>query len=125
MYALSVTENGQGVIQIDCFRELFSVDFSFWTKVEYEAHWQKASEALKAGQVVSFIQSMSAPKSTNFYTIWAAYPVDEEIIFQEQLLFLNELEQDFDIEQPHLNALPYEEFSEDGEPISQWRSQIE
>ncbi len=32
MYNFSVTEEGRGEIQIDNFREQFSVDFGFWTK---------------------------------------------------------------------------------------------
>ncbi|WP_170944163.1 hypothetical protein, partial [Leptolyngbya sp. BC1307] len=94
-------------------------------KDEYETHWQQASRSLEAGQSVSFIQSMHDPKSANFYTIWAAYPAEGGVIFQEQILFLEELGRDFNIKHLHLNALPYSTFSEDGEPISQWRTQIE
>lgn len=123
MYNFSVTEDRKGEIQIDNFRERFTVDFSFWTKAEYEVHWHQASRVLEMRQAVSFIQSMHDPKSANFYRTWAAYSLGGEIIFQEQLLMLDELAKKFGIEQPHLNALPYEAVSENGEPLSKWRSQ--
>ena len=125
MYSFSLTEEGNGEIQIDDFREQFSVDFSFWKRADYQSHWRQASTALKAGRAVSFIQSMCDPATANFYRVWAAYPQGSEVIFQEQILFLDELEESFNPQHPHLNSLPYESVSEDGEPISEWRSHIE
>jgi len=124
MYSFSIIEDSNGEIRIDSFRERFPMDFSFWNKTDYQAHWQQASTALKAGQAVSFIQSMYSPETANFYRAWVAYPCDDEVIFQEQMLILDELEEGFDAQHLHLNAQPYESVSEDGEPISEWRSQI-
>ena len=124
MYSFSITEEGNGEIQIDGFREQFPVDFSVWKRADYQYHWRQASTALKAGRAVSFIQSICDPETGNFYRIWAAYLRNDEVIFQEQILFLDELEEGFNTQHPHLNALPYESVSEDGEAISEWRSQI-
>ena len=124
MYSFSITEDSNGEIRIDSFHERFSMDFSFWNKADYHAHWQQASTVLKAGQAVSFIQSMYPPETANFYRTWVAYPHSDEVIFQEQILFLDELEGGFNAKHLHLNAQPYESVSEDGEPISEWQSQI-
>ena len=123
MYEFSITEDGYGEIQIDNFRERFYPDFSFWSRADYYAHWRQASDALDAGQAVSFIQCMYDSATSNFYQVWAAYPCNGEVIFQEQLLILDEIKADFNAQYMHLNAQPYEAVSEDGDPISEWRTQ--
>ncbi|MEO0704427.1 MAG: hypothetical protein AAF050_02050 [Cyanobacteria bacterium J06649_5] len=104
MYSFSITEDSNGEIRIDSFRERFPMDFSFWDKADYQSHWQQASTALKAEQAVSFIQSMYPPETANFYRAWVAYPCNDEVIFQEQMLFIDELEGGFNTQHPHLNA---------------------
>ena len=39
---------------------------------------------------------------------------------QEHIVFLNKLEEPFDINNPHKHIKPYESISEDGEEISEW-----
>ena len=123
MYQISVISGQMGQIQIDDFKETFFMDFGFWGKAEYEAHWLTASRALADGLDVSFIQSMQAPESANFFRIWAAYPRANEVVFQEQILFLGD-GRSFNIQEPHLNAHPYHSLSEDGDEISEWRTTI-
>ena len=40
---------------------------------------------------------MCDPETGNFYRVWAAYPRNDEVIFQEQILFLDELEEGFNL----------------------------
>ncbi|MBT2151757.1 hypothetical protein KKI34_08020 [Pseudoalteromonas tetraodonis] len=121
MYKLVINENGIGEIQIGDFRESFLADFSFWSKSDYEVHWREASAQLAAGRAVSFITSITDPSTSNFIRSWACYPIECELVFQEQILFLEELQQPFNINEPHFNALPYESVTEEGEKISEWR----
>jgi len=124
MYRISVNTDGMGEIQIDDFKEVFSIDFRYWTESQYEAHWLAASRALAEGRDVSFVQSMHLPEGANFYRIWAAYPRSGEIVFQEQILMLSEIGRPFNVQEPHFNALPYHSLSEDGEQVSEWRTKI-
>ena len=121
MYKLSINKNGQGEIQIGDFKESFFPEFSFWVKSDYESHWNEASSHLLDGKSVSFITSISEPDTSNFIRSWACYPVGEYLVFQEQILFLNDLERPFNLQEPHKNSLPYESVDEDGNKISEWK----
>lgn len=121
MWQLSITEDGLGSIQIDDFKESFQADLSFWSKSDYEHHWDRATQALNKGSPVVFITSITDPMTSNFIRSWACYPTSGDLIFQEQILFLDDLEKPFNLEKPHSNCLPYESVTEDGEGISEWR----
>ena len=122
MFKITVSTNGKGKIVIDDFCESFSADMSFWTTGDYEKHWEEAMEALCRGEAVSFITSITDPKATNVIRSWACYPIEGELAFQEHLLFLDEIEGDFNLEQPHRNVQAYEAITEDGDEISEWRT---
>lgn len=121
MYKFSIADDGKGEIQIDDFKELFHSDFSFWSKLDYENHWIKASEELSGGNAVCFITSITDPNNSNFIRSWACYPINGDLVFQEQILFLEELNRPLNLNEPHSNTLPYESVTEDGDKISEWR----
>lgn len=125
MWRLSISDDGVGEIQIDDFKESFLSDLSFWSKSDYERHWSQASRALDDGSPVVLITSITDPARSNFFRSWACYPAESELIFQEHILFLEELEKPFDFEKPHSNVRPYESLTEDGEKISEWRTKFE
>ncbi|MBQ0754217.1 MAG: hypothetical protein KBT87_02220 [Gammaproteobacteria bacterium] len=83
MYQFSIEDHGKGSIQIDDFKELFDSDFSFWSKLDYENHWVKASEELLGGNAVCFITSITDPNNSNFIRSWACYPINGKLVFQE------------------------------------------
>jgi len=121
MYKFRFLQPGLGEIQIDDFKERFESDESYWSQEKYEAHWRAASERVAQGLDAYFITSTPDPKTANFIRGWACYPKEDELVFQEHLLFLDEFEK-FDIEQPYKHMLAYESTSEDGEEISEWRT---
>lgn len=124
MYAFQFTSDGKGQIQIDDFIESFESEFCFWSKSDYEAHWLKASEELSSGKDVSFITSITNPGSSNFIRTWTCYVKNKELIFQENILFLDDIPFEFNIATPHENVLPYESVTHDGDDISEWRTKI-
>ena len=124
MYRFTLKTCGKGQIQIDEFVESFHSDFSFWSKADYEKHWLKASEELALGNSVSFITSITDPAKANFINTWTCYVVNNELIFQENLLFLNDIPFKFNLTDAHKNVLPYESVSEDGDEISEWHTKI-
>ena len=120
MYEFKFIEQGKGVIKIDDFEEAFESDLSYWSQTQYEAHWQQAKTAINSGRSACFITSITNPKNSNFIRTWACHPINGKLVFQECILFLDELEPPFNINSPHLNLQPYESVSEDGEQISEW-----
>ncbi|WP_016954336.1 hypothetical protein [Catenovulum agarivorans] len=125
MYRFQLANSGKGQIQIDDFVESFESDFSFWSKSDYEAHWEQASAALLLGKSALFITSMSEPQNTNFIRAWACYVIGAELVFQENILFLDELPFKFNVAAPHTNVLPYESVTDEGYKISEWRTGVE
>ncbi|MGV6853455.1 MAG: hypothetical protein ACWA5R_14920 [bacterium] len=121
MYKFTINENGTGEIQLDDFRESFLADLSFWSKSDYETHWREASKQLNGGRAVSFITSITDPDNSNFIRSWVCYPIDGVLVFQEQILFLEDIPQPFNLNEPHCNVLPYESVTEEGDKISEWR----
>ncbi|QJR80430.1 hypothetical protein CA267_006410 [Alteromonas pelagimontana] len=125
MWTISISDSGVGKIQIDDFKESFRSDLSFWSKADYERHWSQAAKALGEGFPVVFITSITEPIISNFFRSWACYPVKGELIFQEHILFLEDLERPFDLDAPHSNVRAYESVTEDGERVSEWRTRHE
>lgn len=124
MYSFQFTNDGKGQIQIDDFIESFESEFCFWSKSDYEKHWLKASEELSLGKDVSFITSITNPKNSNFIRTWTCYVKNRELIFHENILFLDDMPFEFNIATPHKNVVPYESVTEDGDEISEWRTKI-
>ena len=122
MYNFKFIEKGLGEIQIDDFKELFESDHSFWNNEQYEEHWEISKAKVKNGEAAFFFTSITDPKHANFFRTWVCYPIKNELIFQEQLLFLNELAEQFDINNPHKHISPYVNITEDGDEISEWRT---
>jgi hypothetical protein len=124
MYQFRFINSNQGEIQIDSFVESFDSDQSFWSQQQYKEQWKSASTRLKQGLPSLFITSITEPENSNFIRTWVCYPIDGELVFQERILFLDELEIPFNIENPHQNIDPYNSISDDGDPISEWRTKI-
>jgi len=123
MYQFRFINSFQGEIQIDSFVESFDSDQSYWSQQQYMEQWKSASARLKEGKPSLFITSVTEPEKSNFIRTWICYPIDDELVFHERILFLDELETPFNIENPHLSIDPYNSVSEDGGPISEWRTE--
>jgi hypothetical protein len=124
MYKLSFEKIGAGQIQIDEFVESFESDHSYWSVQEYEAQWRAAEQRIDQGLPAVFFTSISKPDTANFFRTWVCYPTDDQLIFHEWILFLDQLAEPFDIRDPHKHILPYEAEDEDGNQISEWRTSV-
>lgn len=125
MWRLSLSNEGKGEIEIDDFRESFFSELSFWSRADYEGHWLRAAQAVKKGEAVSLITSITDPASSNFIRCWACYPFDGELVFQEQILFLDDLPEPFNLDEPHKNPHRYQSHTDDGDKISEWRTKAD
>ena len=124
MYKISIEENNNGKIVIDNFEEYFEIDYSYWSKGDYEEHWADSHSRLREGKTTVFLTSVSAPESANFLRGWVAYPVKEEVAFREQVFFQDQLKERFSLSLPHDMADMYSDTTEDGFKISEWRTTI-
>jgi hypothetical protein len=114
-----------GEIVLGGFRELFLASLSFWTRVQYEAHWREALNRIVTKESPScLITTMYDPVIANFIWWWPMYREAEEILVQNHLLLLTELKERFDPNNPYRFISEYGNRSEDGEPISEWKVSI-
>ena len=122
MYKFKFIAHGKGNIQIDNFSEEFDSDHSYWSKDQYVDHWKSCEQHLAEGKPTRFITSITEPNLSNFIKTWVAYPINDELVFQEHILFLNELIKPFNPLHPHALIQGYENKTEDDELISEWRT---
>ncbi|HHB1562324.1 TPA: hypothetical protein ACN98A_004435 [Vibrio parahaemolyticus] len=123
-FSFSLRGDGLGKIVIGSYEEHFVSDLNFWKVSDYIEHWNVAREVLTTGTSVSFITSITEPENSNFIRSWVCYYDNGELVFQEHMLFLDEPDFEFNIDEPHKNVRPYESITEEGEKISEWRIKI-
>ena len=122
MFNLRFIKPGLGEIQIDTFKETFECDHRYWSMNKYKEQWEEAKTKIIKKQPAMFITSILNPRFSSFARVWICYPIGDELVFQEQLLFYNQLNSPFDIGNPHKHISSYESVTEDGERISEWRT---
>ncbi len=122
MYEFRFIGIGEGEIQIDEFVETFESDHSFWSRQDYEGQWKSASERVDQGLPSIFFTSITEPEMSNFFRTWVCYPIGDELVFHDQILFLDNLVIPFNIDDPHQSIEPYVSVTDEGEPISEWRT---
>jgi len=115
-----------GRIAVGDFSEMFRMDLSFWGVNEYRRSWRRALQRLNSREVVDscLVSSITDPSSSNFIFCWPLYRRGEEVFVQNSLIFLDELSEDFDVEEPWLSIGPHVTVNEDGDRISEWRTEI-
>lgn len=124
MFEITYTKPGFGKITIDDFSESFESDHSYWSEAQYEEHWDKARQRVSNGHPAFFFTSVSNPISANFFRAWVCYPIGNELVFHEQILFLDQLDSEIDPDEPHIHVMPYTNISEEGDSISEWRTNV-
>ena len=122
MYEITFQEYGLGQIQIDDFVESFESDHSYWSPQDYETQWKEARSRVDRGLPAIFFTSISAPDTANFYRTWICYPDRDELAFHEWVMFLDQLDAPFNAQNPHVHIPEYQSHTEDGQPISEWRT---
>ncbi|MFK8076531.1 MAG: hypothetical protein AB8B84_08085 [Granulosicoccus sp.] len=122
LFSIKFIEPELGEIQIDDFKETFQTSLSYWRQGQYEQEWRSSVNRLKNGKNACFITSITDPLKSNFIWSWECYPIKNEFVFQERIIFLEELSNEFDEKDPHTHVHEYESISENGEQISEWRT---
>lgn len=123
-FSFLLNADGNGKVVIGPYQESFIAELSFWGIDDYVEHWRTAEDVLKGGNPVSFIISITDPENSNFIRSWVCYPIEHELVFQEHIIFLDDLDVPFNVSQPHENVQTYEATTEEGDKISEWRIKI-
>ncbi|WP_422368787.1 hypothetical protein [Pelagibius sp.] len=110
-----------GSLKIGEFRESFHASLSYWGRDRYLTQWREALERLIKGAPRSaLVTSMHSPATTNLIRWWPLYRIGDNAHFQEQVLFMNQLEQPFEEADLYRLVPPRETTSEDSERLSEW-----
>jgi len=104
------------------FIENFEMEMRFWNSEQYQKQWREAVTMLVKGSrdKTCLFTSIFNPEYSNFFNCWILYRFKENVLIHNNLLFLDQLEKPFDLQNPY-DALPeYQRITEDGEAISEW-----
>ena len=124
MYEIKFETQGTGSITIGDHSEQFQSAMDYWDERRYEQQWEQASDRLRERKHAAFITSITNPRNSNFIRWWVCYVQNEELVFQEHILFLNELNEAFQEKSPYTHIPSYESHTEEGDPISEWRIKV-
>jgi len=113
-----------GRIRIGEFEDGFAADLTYWRESEYEVYWRDALIAFESSDRVALITSIVDPRSAKFIRCWALYRYSETVFCQEQLVFLDQIQEAFDPACPQALVRPRETTNAEGQAISEWRTSM-
>jgi CdiI N-terminal domain len=116
-----------GRIVIGDFTETFRVPLGFWDEADYRRSWHRAFEVLSANPHTTscLMTSMTDPGNSNFLGCWPMYREGEDVYIQNALIFLDEIEGDFDSAAPWDRVGPRHTIDEDGNKLSEWTTSMD
>jgi hypothetical protein len=118
-------ESAGGRITVGDFVEEFEASLTFWGADDYRASWRAALSVLEAGSATScLVSSLTDPATSNFVFCWPLYGDGDDVYVQSSLIFLEELPGTFDVARPWLYVQPRATVDEDGNHISEWRTDV-
>lgn len=110
-----------GRIRIGDFSELFRASLSYWSISDYLKQWEEGLYRLLFEHKQScLVTSMYNPAVANFIFWWVLYPEGDTVHIQNHVLFLNELDTTFSLDNLYDYVSPREILSEDGNKLSEW-----
>lgn len=115
-----------GRITINDFSETFLMDVSYWSVEQYLQNWHSALKELErsGGSTSCIVSSITDPKNSNFIVCWPMYRDGSDVYVQNHMVFLEEVEGEFDEERPWRHVRPRSVVDEDGVRISEWSTDI-
>lgn len=114
--------DASGRIVIGDFTETFRIPLGFWEESDYRRSWRRAFEVLDADPhgMSCLMTSMTDPDKSNFLGCWPMYREGEDVYIQNAIIFLNEIQQDFDPAAPWRCVGPRQSIDDDGNRVSEW-----
>lgn len=111
-----------GLIQFGTHQESFQSVTGFWSVDAYRASWIAALRRLADGAEVScLLTSVPDPSKAEFFIAWPLYRSGDDIYVQNELIFTDELDREFNPNAPWEFVGARVTVDEDGNHISEWR----
>ncbi len=98
------------------------MNFTFWDSFRYEEHWVESARRVLGGEGALFVASIAEPATSNFIMTWPCYRIGDEVIFQQCVLFLDDIEGVFNPLTPHVYLPQRETVTEEGDRVSEWKT---
>jgi hypothetical protein len=116
-----------GRITVRGFEETFPMDLTYWGAEKYRASWVKALRVLERGDDATscLISSITDPSTSNFVFCWPLYRSQDLVYVQNSIIFLEELDEDFDPDRPWRFVEPRSTVAEEGHEISEWQTTVD
>ncbi|MGK9460652.1 hypothetical protein ACSLFT_11535 [Streptomyces sp. G6] len=116
-----------GCITVAEFQEQFPMSLSYWDVTAYEASWTQCLKVLVEGgndATSCLLTSITDPANSNFAFCWPLYRSGGIVHVQNSIIFLDELAEEFEPEEPWRFVGPRATIDEDGQEISEWRTTV-
>ena len=115
-----------GEITMNDYSEKFQSSLSYWNKANYVDQWKDGVQRLFNGNNRScLVTSMLDPNISSYICLWLLYTEKNIVHIQNQILFLEELNEPFDESRIYYYISDREIIDEDGHKISEWDIQID
>lgn len=110
-----------GKILMNDYSETFQSSLSYWNEFDYINQWKNGTKYILDGHKKScLITSMFDPKTANYIFLWLLYLEKNIVHIQNQVLFLNDLNESFNEDRIYDYISEREIIDEDGNYISEW-----
>ncbi|MFF9675143.1 hypothetical protein ACF1GS_26135 [Streptomyces eurythermus] len=102
------------------------MDLTYWNVGQYQTSWARSLRILERGDDTAsgLITSITDPANSNFIFCWPLYRSGEIVYIQNSIIFLTELEEDFNPAEPWRFVEPRSTVDEEGNEISEWQTTI-
>ncbi|HEY1939274.1 MAG TPA: hypothetical protein VGJ33_15180 [Candidatus Angelobacter sp.] len=115
------TAAARGEIVLGDFREGFLSNLGEWRQADYREQWRRSIHRLLAGeQKAVLITTFSSPTIATHLEWWALYREEDNVAVQNQLLFYDNIQGEFDVKCAVDFLNERRRVTEDGRPISEW-----
>lgn len=112
----------RGIIVVGDSTEEFLANLSEWTQREYREQWRRSIRRLLEGERKAvLITTFSSPTVASHLEWWALYREGEDVFAQNQLLFFDDLDAQFDPSRAVEFLRERQTKNEEGLAISEWR----
>jgi hypothetical protein len=113
-----------GRITIGDCDETFVSSLYRWSKEEYEVQWLHAIKSVLSGcEKAALIVEYLGPEAGRLRW-WPMYRIGNIVYLREQILFFDQLQEPFSLENAFSFVHDREEFDEDGNRLSEWAADL-
>lgn len=121
----TIIQSGEPVIECTIAlgreRERFFTPVSFWARESYISQWKLSfREGMRTRRHSALITSMRDPLNMNFVFLWVLFYEGEKVFVRNKIIFLDEIDGEFNPDKVNEYVGSRIEFNEDGQRISEW-----